>query len=155
MLHAILIMSHATCDVKRLRNDSLPSRLFALGDPGGSGCGCFTATPFTLGGELDEVALARHVAPICASADCVVGMGAIAEVDYLTDDEWRRAWPIAGDTVPDGIPLIVGLPGDRRAGGAAGRRDRRSPAAGGARPARRRRRPCDKCSTIADRAAGR
>lgn len=92
--------------------DSLPSRLFAPGDPKRLGLWVFIPTPFTLGGELDEEALARHVAPICASADCVVAMGAIAEVDYLTDDEWKRCLAIASGNVPSTKPLIVGLPGD-------------------------------------------
>jgi dihydrodipicolinate synthase/N-acetylneuraminate lyase len=92
--------------------DSLPSRLFALGDPGRLGLWVFIPTPFTLSGELDEEGLARHIARICAPADCMVALGAIAEVDYLTDDEWKRSLAIAGATVPSTKPLIVGLPGD-------------------------------------------
>lgn len=93
-----------------IRDGNLQSRLFG---PRGSprlGLWAFIATPLTLSGELDEEALTRHVAHISGRADCVVAMGAIAEVDYLDDDEWRRCLTIAGDTMPQTTPLIVGLP---------------------------------------------
>jgi dihydrodipicolinate synthase/N-acetylneuraminate lyase len=64
----------------------------------------------TADGELDEDALARHVSRICGPADCAVAMGAIAEVDYLTDVEWQQCVRIASATVPSTAPLIIGLP---------------------------------------------
>lgn len=110
------------------RRDSLQSRLFAPGDSARLGLWAFIATPFTLAGELDDEALARHSAHICGPADCAVAMGAIAEVDYLTDDEWQRCLDVASATVPRDTPLIVGLPGDAvRAARLAGAVDR-SPA---------------------------
>ena len=105
--------------------DSLPSRLFAPGDPRRLGLWVFPSPHRSRSaGELDEEALARHVAPICASADCVVAMGAIAEVDYLTDDEWKRCLAIAGGTVPPAKPAHRRASGRRRASGPAGRRHR-------------------------------
>jgi dihydrodipicolinate synthase/N-acetylneuraminate lyase len=92
--------------------DSLPSRMFALGDAARLGLWAFIPTPFAPGGDVDEESLAGHSPRICGPADCVVALGAIAEVDYLTDDEWTRCLAIAGPTVPATTPLIVGLPVD-------------------------------------------
>jgi dihydrodipicolinate synthase/N-acetylneuraminate lyase len=107
------------------QRDSLQSRLFGGAGAGRLGLWGFVATPFTLAGEIDGEALAGHTARVCAVVDCVVLLGAIAEVDYLTDDEWQQCLEIAGATVPATTPLIVGLPGDAtRAARLAGAIDR-------------------------------
>lgn len=92
--------------------DPLTSRLFGPAGSARLALWAFAATPFTSAGELDEEALVRHIAEIQGAADCVIAMGAIAEVDYLTDDEWQRCLELAGATLPTTTPLIVGLPGD-------------------------------------------
>jgi dihydrodipicolinate synthase/N-acetylneuraminate lyase len=94
------------------QRDSLQSRLFGAAGSAHLGLWAFAATPFTPAGELDDEALAGYIAQIYGPADCVVAMGAIAEVDFLTDDEWRRCLEVAGAVVPATTPLIVGLPGD-------------------------------------------
>lgn len=92
--------------------ESVRSRLFGLSAPRQLRLWAFATTPLTPAHTIDEEALARHVADICEPADCVVVMGAIAEVDHVTDDEWQRCVTVAADVVPPATPLIVGLPAD-------------------------------------------
>jgi dihydrodipicolinate synthase/N-acetylneuraminate lyase len=76
------------------------------------GLWAFSVTPFKHDGAVDEAALAAHVTHLTPFADCVVALGAIAEVDLLTDDEWQRCLAVVTESAQAERPLIVGVPTD-------------------------------------------